>query len=151
MTARDTRPSSQSPHNAGIKPQPGGNRPTEKLLGKTKQLTSRWKAVRFCTPAAYPFIFIRLYLSAAHNSLFYNASLFSYSSLPNLHKERSRGLQQAGLPCTYSQVRCFTSRPKPSQDSARTATCGHPFIILISLFHGTAEPCRSLIALARLW
>lgn len=51
-TARDTHPSSQSPCNAGIKPQPGGNKPTDKLLGKTKQLTSRWKAACFYTPAA---------------------------------------------------------------------------------------------------
>lgn len=149
LTARYSQPPSQSPCNTGIKPQTGGYRSKDKLLGQTKQLTSRWKAARHYTPAAEPFIFITLYLSPAHNSLFYNAFLFSCSSLPGLHKEVNRRLQRGRLPCTHGQV-CFTSQPKPSQDSTGTATCGHPFVTPISLFHSSAELCRSLVALARL-
>lgn len=139
LTARYAQPPSQSPCNTGIKPQMGGYRPTDKLLGKTKQLTSRWKAARLYTPAAEPFIFITLYLSLAHNSLFYNTFLFSYSSLPGLHKEVNQCLQRARLPWAHTVK--FAS--PPSQDSTGTATCGHPFVIPISLFHSSAELCKT--------
>ena len=131
-TERCPQPSSQSPCDTGVKPQTGDNRPVDKLLGKTKQRTSRWKAVCFHTPAAEPFIFITLYLSAAHNSLFYNAFLFSYSSLPDLHEEASWGLQRACLPRTHTGK--LTASP-PSQSPARTTQGpSHVVSLLSSLF-----------------
>lgn len=63
-----------------------------------------------------------LYLSAAHNSLFYNACLAPVASQTRTG-QRGQGLC---LPRSCSQIRCFTAQPGQCGDHCMGTSFSHP-------------------------